>query len=245
MLALVAGCAAPTTDAATSESPRSESVAPNPVTTPAPTPEPVRDPRQDPRLLAAARRGDLDAVRSAIAAGASVKAKDSQGRTALVIAAYNDDYDVSKLLLASGANPNTKDQTTQSAYLISTSEVGDDPKLLNLMLSNGARINSKDRFNGTGLIRAADRGFPRISERLIEAGIDKNHVNNLGWTALHEAIVLGDGSRKYRQTVRVLVAGGVDVNIVSQRDNKTALTLAEDRGYTEIARILRNAGAHS
>ena len=49
--------------------------------------------------------------------------------------------------------------------------------------------------------------------RLLAAGIDKDHVNRLGWTALHEAIVLGDGGPPHVRTVRELVNGGVDVNV--------------------------------
>jgi hypothetical protein len=40
-----------------------------------------------------------------------------------------------------------------------------------------------DSFNGTGLIRAADRGHADIAGRLIQADIKINHINNLGWTA--------------------------------------------------------------
>ena len=61
---------------------------------------------------------------------------------------------------------------------------------------NGADVASLDSYNGTGLIRAADRGFVRIVERLLETEIDVDHVNNLGWTALLEAIILGDGDAR-------------------------------------------------
>ena len=49
--------------------------------------------------------------------------------------------------------------------------------------------------------------------RLLEAGIDRDHVNRLGWTALLEAVVLGDGGRTTSRTVRALVRGGVDVDV--------------------------------
>jgi ankyrin repeat protein len=83
---------------------------------------------------------------------------------------------------------NAKDETVQSAYLIATSEVGDDPRLLDLTLANGADVGSLDSYDGTGLIRAADRGYTEIVARLLETDIDVDHVNRLGWTALLEAI---------------------------------------------------------
>jgi ankyrin repeat protein len=104
-------------------------------------------------------------------------------------------------------------------------------------------VNDKDSFNGTGLIRAAERGHPRIVRRLLRAGIDRDHVNRLGWTALHEAIVLGDGGRAHVQTVRALVEGGVDVDL-ADGDGVRPLRLAEHRGHRRIAEILERAGAH-
>ncbi len=74
-------------------------------------------------------------------------------------------------------------------------------------------VNDKDSFDGTALIRAAERGHADVVGRLVQAGIDLDHVNNLGWTALHEAVVLGEGTETYVDTVRVLVAAGVDVTV--------------------------------
>jgi ankyrin repeat protein len=182
-------------------------------------------------------------VRRLLASGASVRATDAQGRTPLVAAAYSGAVEVAQLLLAAGADPNEKDETVQSAYLIATSEVGDDPTLLDLLLRNGADVTSRDSFNGTGLIRAADRGFPRIVERLLQTDIAVDHVNRLGWTALHEAIILGDGGDAYVRVVALLVDAGVDVNLASAQDGRRPLTHATDRGFVEIADVLRAAGA--
>ncbi|MFN8182911.1 MAG: ankyrin repeat domain-containing protein [Candidatus Nanopelagicales bacterium] len=191
----------------------------------------------DDRLIAAAGRGDLAAVRRAHVRGASVDARDRRGRTALIAAAYGNHVAVARFLIAAGADVNAKDETVQSAYLISTAEVGDDPRLLDLTIANGARINDKDSFNGTALIRAADRGYPRIVRRLLREDIDIDHVNRLGWTALHEAIILGDGSRRYVEVVRLLIRAGADVSL--RDDGLTALEHAQARGYEEMVRILR------
>ena len=134
---------------------------------------------------------------------------------------------------------NAKDSTVQSAYLISTSE--GYLELLNLTLQHGADVDSKDSFNGTGLIRAADRGHADIAGRLIQADVEIDHINNLGWTALHEAIILGDGSGRYVDTVRVLVAAGADLRLRSQRDQTTPIEHATSKGHQEIAQLLRAA----
>ena len=160
----------------------------------------------------------------------------------LLAAAYRNDVEAARRLVRAGADVNVKDGSQQSPYLIATSEVGDDPRLLEVTLANGARVDDKDRFNGTGLIRAAERGHARIVARLLRAGIDRDHVNRLGWTALHEAIVLGEGGARHVATVRALVEGDVDLD-VPDRDGVRPLALAEQRGHDEIAAILRAAGA--
>ena len=198
----------------------------------------------DRRLMAAAEAGRVQHVRRLLQRGARVRARDAGGATALVRAAYRNRVDVARVLIDAGADVNAKDGTEQSAYLIATSEVGDDPRLLDLALRSGARVNDKDSYDGTGLIRAGERGYPRIVRRLLRAGIDRDHVNRLGWTALLEAIVLGEGGGQHLATVRALVAGGADVNI-ADGDGVSPLAHARERGQAEIARVLRAAGAHA
>ena len=149
----------------------------------------------------------------------------------LLDAAYANDVAAARALIADGADVNVKDDSQQSAYLIATSEVGPGTELLELTLANGADVDAKDSYNGTGLIRAAERGHAEICRRLLEAGIDKDHVNRLGWTALLEAVMLGDGGRAHVETVRVLVEGGVDT-VDRRRRGRTPLEHAERRAST-------------
>lgn len=194
-------------------------------------------------LISAAGRGDAGAVRSLLDRGAPVEARDGSRRTPLVAAAYGNHLEAARLLVEAGADVNAKDGTVQSAYLISTSEVGDDPRLLELTLQNGADVDSLDSYNGTGLIRAAERGYPRIIARLLETNIDVDHVNNLEWTALLEAIILGAGGPSHVETVRLLVRkGDADPNI-PDGDGVTPLQHARQNGYVQIEEILLDAGA--
>ncbi|TQL70543.1 hypothetical protein FB381_4481 [Nocardioides albertanoniae] len=159
----------------------------------------------------------------------------------LIKAAWDNDVARARELIQAGADVNHTDDTEQSAYLIAASEGYVD--LLDLTLRNGAEVNAKDSYDGTALIRAAERGHADIVGRLVQAGIDLDHVNNLGWTALHEAIVLGDDGPDAADTVRVLVAAGVDISIEAGRDGKTALQHAEERGFDAIVSTLRTASS--
>ncbi len=161
----------------------------------------------------------------------------SPPNTELIEAAWAGDVGRARTLIARGADVNHKDSTVQSAYLIATSEGYVD--LLDLTLQHGADVRSLDSYNGTGLIRAAERGHARIVGRLLQTDIDVDHVNRLGWTALHEAIVLGSGAPRYVDTVRLLVAGGADVVLPPARDGIAPVDHAERRGQTEIVRTLR------
>ena len=200
------------------------------------------DRRLDRMLIAAAKAGELGRVEDLLERGASVRARDADGRTALTAASFENHVGVARRLMAAGADVNAKDRTVQSPYLIATSEVGDDPRLLELTLDHGAEVDDKDSYNGTGLIRAAERGHARIVRRLLRAGIDRDHVNRLGWTALLEAIVLGDGGPRHVATVRALLEGGVNLN-VPDSDGVRPLAHAQERGYLAIAGLLRAAGA--
>ena len=165
---------------------------------------------------------------------------DPELNAQLLAAARANDVERARTLIERGADVNAKDETEQSAFLYATSEVGPDPALLELMLDNGADVNAKDSYNGTGLIRAAHRGHGEIVERLIDAGVELDHVNRLNWTALLEAVILGDGSEPYVETVRLLVEAGADTSIPDVH-GVTPLEHAELAGQTEVAAILRDS----
>jgi hypothetical protein len=141
-----------------------------------------------------------------------------------------------------GADVNAEDASQESAYLIATSEIGDDPRLLELTLENGADVNARDSFDGTGLIRAAERGYVRIVRRLLETDIDIDHVNRLGWTALLEAIILGEGGRAHTETVRALVDAGADATI-PDGDGVTPLTTPSSVATTPSSRSYKRRSA--
>ncbi|MFC6287434.1 ankyrin repeat domain-containing protein [Nocardioides sp. GCM10027113] len=142
-------------------------------------------------------------------------------------------------LIERGADVNAKDGTQQSAYLIATSEGYLD--LLRLTLERGADVRSRDSFDGTGLIRAAERGHHLVVGELLQAGVERDHVNRLGWTAIHEAVWLGEDTLSYEDTVRVLVAGGVALDLPSVREGLTPLQMARSRGFTRLETVLEPA----
>ena len=94
-----------------------------------------------------------------------------------------------------------------------------------------------NRFGGTSLIPASDRGHVAYVRAAVNSGIDINHVNDLGWTALMKSVLFGDGSTTYQEIVRTLIEAGADASI-PDAEGTTALQHAQSRGHTEIARLL-------
>jgi ankyrin repeat protein len=192
------------------------------------------------RLIRSSERGDIETVKSLLKEDVYIHAQDKEGRCALVAAAYRNHFEIADLLIAAGADVNMKDNTLQSAYLISTSD--GFTELLKKTLEAGADVHCTDSYNGTGLIRAADRGHVEIIRELLKTDIRVNHINRIGWTALLEAIILGDGGKRHTEVVRLLVDAGADVNL-PDKDGVSPLAHAKSRNFTSIIKILESSGA--
>ncbi|MFG2844521.1 ankyrin repeat domain-containing protein [Kitasatospora sp. NPDC048296] len=190
----------------------------------------------DRSLLDAAERGGLDAVRAALAAGASVEARDDEGRTPLLRAAFADRVAVARLLVEAGADVNAQDPQLNSPWLV-TGITGSVP-MLHALLPGGPDLTRRNRYGGVSVIPAAERGHVAyVRAVLTETAIDVDHVNDLGWTALLEAVQLGDGGPAHREIVDILLAHGADP-LLPDADGTTARTHAERRGFPEIAAAL-------
>jgi ankyrin repeat protein len=188
----------------------------------------------------AAARGDVGEIEKLIAEGEKPNIQDGNSRTPLHVAAYLRKHDAARALLRLGANPNALD--AQRYDVITIAAVSNDLELLKIALDGGANARAiTSPYDGTALIAAAHRGHVEVVRALIAARAPLNHVNNLGWTALLEAVVLGNGGANHTAVVDALVKAGADVTL-PDRHGTTALGHARTRGYSQIARILENAG---
>jgi uncharacterized protein len=141
-----------------------------------------------------------------------------------------------------GANPNALE--SQQYDIVTIAAVADDVPMLRIALDGGCRPNNiTSPYQGTALIAAAHLGHIEIVRTLIAAGAPLDHVNNLGWTALIESIVLGDGGKRHTAVLKELVDARANVNL-GDRSGDTPLVLAKKRGFAEMTKILEAAGAH-
>lgn len=187
-------------------------------------------------LHSAAQTGDVTAAKMLIAQGVDLEQRDHAGRTPLIIAAYASHEDLVTLLADAGADV---DALEHQAYdIVTIAAVANDLPMLELALQLGAdpgQITSP--YEGTALIAAAHLGHHEVVGKLIDAGAPLDHVNNLHWTALIEAVVLGNGGTDHVETVRLLVDAGADASL-TDRQGITALELARARGYASMVSLL-------
>ena len=192
-------------------------------------------------LHAAAARGDTASIERLIQDGAATSARDNHQRTPLHVAAFRKQTDAALRLMRLGADPNALD--AQRYDIVTIAAVADDVPMLKTALAGGGKAtNITSPYDGTALIAAAHLGHDEVVRTLIAAGAPLDHVNNLGWTALIESIVLGDGGKRHVACLEALVQAGANVNI-ADRSGATPLALAKRRGYSEMVAILEKAGA--
>ena len=192
-------------------------------------------------LLAAAARGDAAQIRALVAAGQKPDGRDAYGRTPLHVAAYGGHHEAMRALVTAGADPNALERDRYD--IVTIAAVAGDVPTLRVALEVGASArNVTSRYDGTALIAAAHLGHAEVVRTLSRAGAPLDHVNNLGWTALIESIVLGDGGARHTDTLIALIEAGANVNL-PDRGGKTPLALAQARGYDAMTARLRQAGA--
>jgi ankyrin repeat protein len=165
-----------------------------------------------------------------------------------------------KLLIDNGADVNTKKKFGGDTALKLATEYG-NIEIVTMLIGAGANINAQDSYKETVIITASKWGHITIVKLLIEEGADVNDQDKNGHTALYWATIRGDA-----EIVKMLIGAEADLNIqysgVIYLDSDeeftsnsklvkytiefhqyTVLIIASEMGYTEIVKLLINAGA--
>ena len=146
-----------------------------------------------------------------------------------------------RALVKAGADPNALEGDRYD--IVTIAAVANDLPTLKVALELGCSAkNVTSRYDGTALIAAAHLGHVEVVRELIRAGAPLDHVNNLGWTALIESIVLGDGGPRHTATLEALVDGGREREPCRSRRRDPACA-RPGRGYRAMVALLEKAGA--
>lgn len=109
--------------------------------------------------------------------------------------------------------------------------------IVEFLLTQKATIDAKSKLGDTPLTLAALNNHEEVATILLNHDADINATDNNGWTAVHWAVL-----QVSTDTLKVLLSRKPDLAIKT-KDGKTALALAKELGFKQIARILREHGA--
>ncbi len=193
-------------------------------------------------IIKATKENDTERLQDLLNKGVVVDARDTDQRTALMWATYQNNVEASKLLIDAGADVNAQDDRLESPFL-HAGALGYLEILKACLATDKVDHMLLNRYGGTALIPACERGHTDVVKQLLKIdGYPIDHVNNLGWTALMEAIVLGNGGHTHTHIVQLLVDAGCDVGI-PDGNGIGPLQHAKERGFNDIVAILEKAGA--
>lgn len=185
---------------------------------------------------------DIKGVENFLKEEGDVDTPNDKGETPLLKATQMNQVRIAELLLEAGADVNKQDHIYDSPFLYASAE--GRTEILRMMLDYNPNVKIYNRYGGNGLIPAAEKGhIENVTLLLEKTNMDVNHINNLGWTALLEAIILTNGGEVFQSIIKTLIAHNANVNL-PDKDGVMPLTHARQKRYTEIERILLEAGAH-
>lgn len=187
-------------------------------------------------LMAAADNNQAAALLLLLKKGARVNDRSVfNGMTALHFSARKGYNDLVNHLINSGANLELTDNDGFTP-LWSTAFT-DKGATIELLLRKGANIRHLDANGNNIITAAAANGSNKTIQLLVARGVDPGNKNKFGRTALFDAI-----EHNKIDTVRLLISYKVDLNIRTA-SNKSPLAVARQMGFSEIVRILQEAGA--
>ena len=188
-------------------------------------------------VLAAAKHGTTQELRSSLAAGANPNEADADGTSALHWAVHRGALDSVSALLAAGAAVDAENRYgVRPAYL--AAENGDAPTMRALLAAH-ADARAVFAEGETLLMTAARTGDVATIDALLAAGADVDAFESRGGqTALMAAAAENNGA-----AVTALLDAGAERDVREAADALTALGFAVRAGAVDAARALLDAGA--
>ena len=141
-------------------------------------------------VVRAAEAGDVDGLQKALAAGADVNARDTEGWTALMYMADQGSILLVELLLEAGADPNIQLADGATALIIAV--VHGYTEIVTALVESGADPNIQLADGATSLFIAVAHGYTEIVTALVEAGADPLIKGPQEKTALDVVRMRGD-----------------------------------------------------
>jgi len=172
-------------------------------------------------LMVAAMADDLPLAQALVQGGAVVGARMSTGFTAMMFTAFGEQLEVACWLHQHGGLLDDVGSNGWTALTIAAAR-GFEP-MVDWLLANGADPDPVDIDGFTPLLRAVENGHPEVVSRLLRnQGIDIDHVDDSGNTALHHAILA-----QHHDLLGALLAAGASTALANSA-GYTAFGLVDD-----------------
>lgn len=171
-------------------------------------------------LIQAAKAGDLETLRCAIAAGVEIDFRDKPyqgkystigGRTALMHAAIEGHVEAARLLVEAGASPAAKEDEGDQSTAIEIVAGHDRPLILAFMLDSAKPPD--DKLLARAAVEAARRGAVNAVKYLLDAGVKVDARGNYRYTLLIAAAAAGRA-----EVVQLLLERGAKIDLKTSGD---------------------------
>jgi Ankyrin repeats (3 copies)/Squalene-hopene cyclase C-terminal domain/Ankyrin repeats (many copies) len=143
-------------------------------------------------LMAAAGRGDVEAMRLLLDANAAVDGKNGAGETALILAAGDGNLPAVRLLVDRGADARVRTKRNETA--LGNAATAGDEAIVRLLLDHGADVNARNiRGYSPLMLAAGSDAIPTATVKLLLArGADPGFKGDYDETARDLAAKRGD-----------------------------------------------------
>ena len=174
--------------------------------------------------------------------GFNINSFNEDGKTAILLATEQNHPNLVKWLLKKGANidlfDKSRDFIDKTPFLFAGANGLNE--ILDILIPYNPDVNIVNGYGGNALIPACERGHvDTVMKLLNETDVNVNLVNNLGWTALLESIILSDGGKNHQKIVKLLLKHGADQKIADGK-GKMPLDHAKEKNFKEIVKFLEN-----
>ncbi len=175
---------------------------------------------QSATVTEAARRGDREAVRALLKAGADVNAAEGDGTTALHWAARSGDAALVHVLVSAGANVRATTRLGAYTPLMMAAQAGHSAAVAAL-LAGGADVEARTTTGTTPLMFAAQSGDTRTVTMLVEGGAKVDARES----AMEQTPLMFAAANNRTDVVKLLLARGADKGATSKVTDLNKLSM--------------------
>jgi len=175
----------------------------------------------------------------------NIHLKNAYGRDALIYSSIHGQNEIANLLIANGINTYLKDNEQVNAMSYALEKGYFD--IAQAILNNGTELNIIDNNHMNTLMRAINHFHSKNKtillesiKKIIEYGVDVNHEDISGNTALFYAI-----EREFIDVIKFLIDSGANVNHANREKESPLLYSVKnpDRYNIDIINLLIDSGA--